>query len=334
MLEYVLHLLKITLAADAVILGVWLFCRFVGNTGYLWRKWLWLFVSLLLLFPQELYLSSFSDSWKEISVELLLLLWLAGFVGMVFYHMLQYYLMKDRYLADAAECTDEKLLRMEEELRKQYKIRKLPKLMEKEKLKTPLVFGYFRVILIVPPKGYSMEELSMILRHELIHKKYWDMWYKLLIVLVCDLYWFNPVLRLMKSMAFQDVEYVCDERVVDSIHPEEIQVYGETILKTMKISRKREASPALHFAASKKSLKNRLDHLFAERNLKKQLLLFLIVVGISLFLMIGIKISVAEAPEIRQEISLGKTYQENHFYNQAVVRYGDIIYYLTASGIM
>lgn len=418
MLEYGLHLFKMMLAADAVILGVWLFCRFAGNTGYLWRKWLWLFVSLLLLFPQELYLSSFSDSWKEISVELsfpkkssvreeigsketetiairengnrkeekktdgngtelpalpeqnqaeripqsaenvskkapektglyplghfvkthavelLLLLWLAGFVGMVFYHMLQYYLMKDRYLADAEKCTDEQLLLMEEELGKQYKIRKLPALMEKENLKTPLVFGYFRVTLIVPPKGYSAEELSMILRHELIHKKYGDMWYKLLIMLVCDLYWFNPVLRIMKSMAFQDVEYVCDERVVDSIRPEEIQVYGETILKTMKISRKREASPALHFAASKKSLKNRLGHLFAERHLKRQLLLFLIVVGISLFLMIGIKISVAEAPEVRQENSFGKMYQENHFYNQAVVRYGDFIYYLTASGIM
>lgn len=57
------------------------------------------------------------------------------------------------------------------------------------------------------------------LRHELCHYKYGDLWYKLLMVAVCDLYWFNPVLRIMKRMAFFDVECVCDSRAAGNMDP-------------------------------------------------------------------------------------------------------------------
>ena len=60
-----------------------------------------------------------------------------------------------------------------------------------------MLFGYSKPIIVLPHRRYHEEEAEMILRHEIQHYKNRDLWYKFLIMFVCDLYWFNPVLRLM-----------------------------------------------------------------------------------------------------------------------------------------
>ena len=106
-----------------------------------------------------------------------------------------------------------------------------------EEIKSPMLFGYWRPCILLPDKSYDAGELTMVIRHELTHAAKKDLWYKLLIVAVCDIYWFNPVFRLMKQSAFQDVEYVCDEKITRDMDPGERSAYGEAILKTMDAGR-------------------------------------------------------------------------------------------------
>ena len=58
-------------------------------------------------------------------------------------------------------------------------------------IKTPMLFGYSKPIIVLPHRRYHEEEAEMILRHEIQHYKNRDLWYKFLIMFVCDLYWFN-----------------------------------------------------------------------------------------------------------------------------------------------
>ena len=55
--------------------------------------------------------------------------------------------------------------------------------------------------------------LKMIFRHELVHVMRHDLWYKLLLVAVSTVHWFNPIIHWMVRAADRDLEISCDERV-------------------------------------------------------------------------------------------------------------------------
>lgn len=239
---------------------------------------------------------SFTDFlWKH-KVLILSGIWLLGFVVLLFYHILQYYLMRDFFFADARQCQNEKLTGLVEHWCRRYHIKKTPELLLKNQIPSPMTYGYFRTKLVFPPELLEEEEIPLVLRHELMHLKCRDSWYKFLILLICDLYWFNPVFRLMKRMAFQDVEYVCDEHVTREMLPEERKQYGAAILKVARCSSGKSVPAMVPFAVRKKDLKKRMKNLFAFRSWGKgavPLLLALLTAGL---LEMGITISIKEIP--------------------------------------
>lgn len=59
-----------------------------------------------------------------------------------------------------------------------------------------------------------MQALYFILKHELIHYKQKDLWYKLLLLMAQVIHWFNPLVYIMVEQAEQDLEARCDLKVV------------------------------------------------------------------------------------------------------------------------
>ena len=222
-------------------------------------------------------------------------IWLLGFIICLFYHIFQYYLVRDFYLEEvkisdnvnlcsltktlcdkygirnipnlleAVVTEDEKLIDHFQNFCKRYHIKRMPVLMEKEDAATPMTFGYFKRQMIFPLHIYENDQLSLVVRHELIHLKYLDSWYKTLVLVVCDLYWFNPAFLLMKQMAFSDVEFVCDERMQKELSEEELQNYGAAIVKTGRNISGKNVPSMVQFAVRKKELKKRLNNLFEFR---------------------------------------------------------------------
>lgn len=104
------------------------------------------------------------------------------------------------------------------------KISHPPKLRMNTKLSPPLLAGLFRPCIFLPSDQYSWKELELLLSHELNHYKHHDLWCKLILQLVCIIYWFIPMLHLMRRKADQDLEFLCDERVIrDGAHEERMQ---------------------------------------------------------------------------------------------------------------
>ncbi len=193
----------------------------------------------------------------------LMAIWFIVMFVMLNFHRLQYQYIKKKYL-DNADCIEnDDMEAILWKVTKEFGIRRPIKVLECDKLKSPMVFGYFHSVLILPKIPYSEEELEMVLRHELNHYRTGDIWYKLLMVLVSDLYWFNPVILLMKNIAFADTEYVCDEKSVYMMSPERKKLYCNTILKTLEFVDNKSISLSTQFAGGKNCVKKRFENILS-----------------------------------------------------------------------
>ncbi len=208
---------------------------------------------------------------------------------------MQYFLLRKRYFSQAVVCEDSRVTSLWKAacLRKG---KKLPKVLLHPELSSPMLFGYWHTVLLLPNADYSTQELSMMFRHEAMHCKQKDLWYKLFLSVVCDIYWFNPAFRYMKRLAFQDVEYVCDEMVIRDMNKEERYSYGQIILKTMTRTWGGAAMYTTQFAAGKRTAKTRLGLLFTKKNRK----IGIVVVAFLVLLAVGVGSKVSFAWQQKQ----------------------------------
>ena len=115
---------------------------------------------------------------------------------------------------------------------KSMKVKHAPRLMLNSRLNTPLLMGFCHPCICLPQTGYTAEEQELILRHELCHYRSKDLWYKLLMNLLCIVYWFNPALWWMKKEADRDIEFLCDETVMETRTVQERILYNRLLART------------------------------------------------------------------------------------------------------
>lgn len=123
---------------------------------------------------------------------------------------------------------------------------------------SPMIVGAIKPTLLLPEMELTAEQLSLVFRHELIHYRRRDIWYKLLLMLANAIHWFNPMVWLMVYAADRDLELSCDEAVVagrDEAYREE---YGRCLLAVVRAGMSRRTLFTTNFYSGKKTLKNRL----------------------------------------------------------------------------
>ena len=91
---------------------------------------------------------------------------------------------------------------------------KRPPLAVSPVLETPMAVGLFHTKIYLPHEDYSRQELEMIFRHELIHWRRKDLWYKGVLLLARSIHWFNPLVWLLAKRANRDLEVSCDGEAV------------------------------------------------------------------------------------------------------------------------
>ena len=127
---------------------------------------------------------------------------------------------------------------------------------------SPMIVGAIKPTLLLPELELTAEQLSLVFRHELIHYRRRDIWYKLLLMLANAIHWFNPMVWLMVYAADRDLELSCDEAVVagrDEAYREE---YGRCLLAVVRAGMSRRTLFTTNFYSGKKTLKNRLATIF------------------------------------------------------------------------
>lgn len=94
-------------------------------------------------------------------------------------------------------------------------------------LETAFVCGVLRPVMAVPARKIPDEK---VLLHELLHLKYQDALQSILWTLLRCLHWCNPLLQLVFCRVENDMESLCDQRVLERLEGEERREYGKILL--------------------------------------------------------------------------------------------------------
>ena len=161
-------------------------------------------------------------------LELAALLWAMGGAAFILFHLSVYLHYRRQIEKKGKYVRDGTVLWQMSRLRKELGIKCGVPVKEYAGTASPMIAGFVKPVLVLPPEQYGEVELYFILKHELIHLKRRDVWFKLLLMLANAVHWFNPLIWLMQREAVIDMELACDEQVVQGEEYPVRRAYTET----------------------------------------------------------------------------------------------------------
>lgn len=249
-------------------------------------------------------------------INILIRIWLIGFAVIIVVRTVKYIYFRHYIMNNGMPVGNEIYqiyMSVVSELNYNYCVR----LIKVKNISSPLTLGFMEKAIVIPDIDYETSEIdiSYIFRHELIHIKNHDNWYKLLMAISQSIHWFNPIIFLYYKTVERDIEYLCDTGVVNSKNINYRKEYCKNILqmmenektnKTIKIGTRYFSS----FWQDKKNLKERMENILngKERKVKK------FVIGLLLLLLLGITsllIFSSEKSNMPKWTGLGGAYYES-----------------------
>lgn len=162
-----------------------------------------------------------------------------------------------------------------ESLREEYRIKRHILVFQGENGAPTITFGIFRPIILCG-RPLESREAELLLRHEMVHIKRWDILWKILIQFVIFLHWWN-LFTWALFLDFERVsEWACDETAMQGRSEEEVDEYLLLLIEEAHDSEKSKKSkkPRLRFRAgfgnnAKKKLRERMDNLMSRKKWNK-----------------------------------------------------------------
>ena len=239
--------------------------------------------------------------------QMLAVVWLAVAALYGLYKLLGSYIVQRELKRWSMPVPDKSLEMNYQKLCRKMKVSHPPKLWMNAKVTTPLLTGLLRPRIYLPSDRYTWKELELLLSHELSHYRHHDLWYKLILQLVCIVYWFNPLLHWMRREADQDLEFLCDERIMkDGAHEERMQ-YNYLLAQTA-AQRRNFYGLSTGFNGSLADLKKRMVNIMRAGNLKKGKFITFCFLAVFVFMNVMTGCSEKE-PEDTSAVSTGSVSQ-------------------------
>ena len=164
------------------------------------------------------------NKYLSLFTIILLTVWAAGAAALMLKTLVGYFVflrrVKERQTIYA--IPDEIALRLE----------KLPPVVRDSGSCSPMVIGLLRPKIILPEREYDSEKLYCVLLHECTHYRRGDIIVKWLCELACCLYWFLPVMPLLRRELSDACETACDEKAVSDMDKVQRKIYVKTLLAT------------------------------------------------------------------------------------------------------
>ena len=225
--------------------------------------------------------------------QLWALVWMVGAVLFLLAHGAQYAVFRRRVLHNAQPLPEQETVL--QQASDGLNLRHYPNVLLSSKAQGPMLIGFMRSAIILPERIYNEKELSLILRHELVHYQQHDLWYKLVLLVANAVHWFNPLVYLMNRQANRDVEQVCDDKVVANQDMDYRKAYSMTILNAM--SNSRGIVLSTYLSKDAQNSKKRFANILCPQQYRKGILVLCTVivaaVGVSGCLQIGKEVTEA-----------------------------------------
>ncbi|MDE6389585.1 MAG: hypothetical protein K2L82_17545 [Lachnospiraceae bacterium] len=183
-----------------------------------------------------------------------------------------------------------------------------------KEVREPFLIGFKDPVLILPDREYSGQVLHFIFLHECNHMRHRDMLYKLFMLFIQSLLWFQPLIYLIKAISYQDMEVACDEAVVEGKDISARKEYGYALLECLKMERVKGQAYSTYFYHGKRMMKARISAIMREE--KRWDFLAYCTIGILLldvtFNLYRIGGGIYESYKIRKEVERA----EHFFYEE------------------
>lgn len=232
-------------------------------------------------------------------LDIIAYLWLTGCLLFLSVHIFSFLHYKGRIAKKGVIVKERYILQQACKLSRKLQIKTNIKILRCEEAESPMVIGLLKPMLVLPNCDYSEEELFFVLKHELIHIKRHDIYFKLLFVIANALHWFNPFIYIMQKEAVVDMELSCDEKVIQQTAFAVRKAYTETLLSTFNKQHKKGVFLTTQFHGGKEIMKKRFKNILTKSPKKNGLLLCICAIGITLIsgMLIGCSARKNDLPE-------------------------------------
>ena len=189
--------------------------------------------------------------------------WIVGMIGITAYHIWRHKRFWETIHRWSEDVRNLQILDILIALKKEMNIKTRIDLKTCPCIGSPMMIGFFRPTILLPAIKFNYGDLTYILRHELVHFKRKDLWYKTSILLVTIIHWFNPIVYLMAKAVAVQCEISCDEQLLKGATPQQRQEYGKIIIDTIAnaVRDRLKYRPTLStsFYGGKKSIETRIS---------------------------------------------------------------------------
>lgn len=151
-------------------------------------------------------------------------------------------------------------------LQKQYGIRRHVYFYEAPAIEYTMTFGFFRPV-IVCGRETASREAELLVRHELVHIRRMDAFWKMLMELAGMLHWCNPLVWKLYHDFEQVCECSCDEVVTQEKPEEEVKEYLRLMIEEAREKETEQVSPRWKsgFGDNAQKIKERMENLMKRK---------------------------------------------------------------------
>ncbi|QUH29972.1 M56 family metallopeptidase [Vallitalea guaymasensis] len=186
------------------------------------------------------------------------ILWLAGCALCMTYYILRHIHFMRMINRWNKEVESTSILDLLEELKVNMNINHRVNIKICPCISTPMLVGFYKPVILLPENKMSYSEISLVLRHELVHYKQKDILFKGIMLMVIGIHWFNPMVYFIVKITNRQCELSCDERVTKYLDIKGRKLYAETIINASRRQTRYQTALSTNFYGGKSSMKKRI----------------------------------------------------------------------------
>lgn len=241
------------------------------------------------------------------TISVLFLLWVSVALLLAALYAVGFWQMYRRNMRWSRECQNEGILKLAAGISISYGLKKVPQIRMLEIPDSgPFTVGLRRKIIFLPEEGLMDRDVEYILRHEMVHCREHDIFWKVVFVTVNVVHWFNPFVWVLRKMVDQDMEVACDEAVLDHASMEQREEYSNVIMAWIERSQSKHQWNAFStgYVTRHRFLKRRFAHIFDDTRKKHGGALIGLSVAILALVSVAIRVDAGERLSSRQKITI------------------------------
>ena len=267
-----------------IIFAIKPFVRFTLSKT--WMYYIWLAVILRLLIPyspkinimRSLYnsiesnnqiLSIFSNAPINSNVGSYIgIAWLSIVAVLMIKKVISYQVYTRYIKANRKEIDNEDITRIFREVCREMSIENKIGLYSYKMINCPMLIGFLKPYIVLPETMLNKtHDLRYILVHEITHHKRKDFLYKWLIQIILCVYFFNPVVYLIRDVVNKYCEFSCYEMLIRKLDKHGKKAYGSALINALEINSdlKQHTAVSLMLCEDVKQIKERLDAILQYR---------------------------------------------------------------------